>query len=49
MAKRSIWDELEQRIREWLKDLDDALTPRQPERAKVPVPVRTNPDRRRSR
>jgi len=48
MAKRSsIWEELERRVRKWLKDLDEALTPRQPERARVPVPVRVNPDRRR--
>jgi hypothetical protein len=49
MAKRSLWDELERRVREWLKELDQALAPRQPERARVPVPVRVNPDRRRSR
>jgi hypothetical protein len=51
MAKRSsIWEELERRVREWLKELDEALTPRQPERARVPVPVRVNnPDRRRPR
>ncbi len=48
MAKRNIWDELERRVREWLKELDQALNPRQPERARVPVPVRANPDRRRS-
>ena len=47
MAKRNIWDELERRVREWLKDLDQALNPRQPQRAKVPVPVRVNPDRQR--
>ena len=48
MAKRNnIWEELERRVRKWLKDLDEALTPRQPERARVPVPVRVNPDRRR--
>jgi hypothetical protein len=47
MAKRNIWDEVERRVREWLKDLDSVLTPRQPERARVPVPVRVPPDQRR--
>ena len=47
MAKRNILDELERRVREWLKDLDQALNPRQPERVKVPVPVRVNPERQR--
>ncbi|HLV34052.1 MAG TPA: hypothetical protein VKY59_03015 [Spirillospora sp.] len=47
MAKRSLRDEIERRIREWLKDLDSVLTPQQPERAKVPVPVRARPDNRR--
>jgi hypothetical protein len=50
MTKRSsIWEELGRRVREWLKELDEAITPRQPERARVPVPVRVNPDRRRTR
>ncbi len=45
MAKRNFWDEMERRVREWLKDLDSALTPRQPERARVPVPVRVRPEK----
>ena len=49
MAKRNILDELERRVREWLKDLDQALNPRQPQRAKVPIPVRVDPERQRPR
>ncbi|MBZ0298334.1 MAG: hypothetical protein K8J31_01260 [Anaerolineae bacterium] len=47
MAKRNFWDEVERRVREWLQDLDSVLTPRQPERVRVPVPVRVRPDDRR--
>ena len=46
MAKpeKNIWDELEQRFRRWLKDLDDALTTKSPKPARVPIPVRVRPD-----
>jgi hypothetical protein len=46
MAKpeKNIWEELEERIRRWIKDLDDALIPKQPKRARVPVPVRVRPE-----
>jgi hypothetical protein len=49
MSKRSIWGDLERRVREWLKDLDEVLTPRQPEKARVPVPVRPRPQDSRRR
>ena len=36
----SIWDELERRLRQLLKDIERQIYPPQPERARVPVPVR---------
>jgi hypothetical protein len=49
MAKpaRSGWEEIEQRVREWIKELENMLNPKMPERARVPVPVRVRPDNQR--
>lgn len=37
----NVWDELERRFRKWLKEIKRQFTPPQPERARVPVPVRS--------
>jgi hypothetical protein len=47
MAKpaRNMWDELEQQVRQWIKEIEQAFNPKHPERARVPIPVRPREDR----
>jgi hypothetical protein len=44
----NVWDELERRFRQWLKDIKRQFTPPQPEPVRVPVRVR-NPQQDRNR
>lgn len=47
-GKRSIVDEVAEGIRQILEDLDSLISPeKQQQRARVPVPVRSNRDPRR--
>ena len=41
--KRTVWDELVELGRHILDKLDDALIPKQRKPARVPIPVRNNP------
>jgi hypothetical protein len=46
--ERNPLDEIARRVRDWMKELDTLLNPQQPQRARVPVPVRTPQDQRRN-